>query len=369
MARRFVGIDLAKRTMEVCVLEGGKIERRSFRTDVKGRQMLARMLRKTDKVGVEMCCCSALLTRELEAAAGCRVYNLNAGELRIIWKSRKKTDKEDSLKLAKYVRDTPEEEMKTVGLPGEEEEAFRADISEREFLKKERTAAVNRLHSLYARSGIIDVKKKDLKSAARRGARRAELPERLMGQARTLEEQLEMFERQLGEAEEKVNGRTRKHELAPYVMSIPGVGIGIAGVLLAYLGDGSRFEKAGQVANYAGLVPSVDCSGETERYGGIAKRAYCKPIRSVVIEGVWSIARMKDGAGGPLRERLLRLSGRMSRKKSAVAVARKTVCLAWLLMKRREFYNGAKACAIKSKMEKYKVNPEGWEALLSKMPD
>jgi transposase len=353
--------------MEVCILEGSRKEMRSFKTDEKGRRMLVQMLRRTDTVGMEYCCCAAVLTREIEVGAGCKVHDLDPYGLCEVWKSRKKTDKEDALKLAKYVRDTPEESLKKVELPSEEEEAFRADISMKEFVKKERNQAVNRLHSLYARMGIINVTKKDLQDASGRKARRGELPEQFQGQAAVLEEQLEMFDRQLAEAAEKVEERTRKHELAPYVMSIPGVGIGIASVFLAYFGDGSRFENAGQVACYAGLVPRVDCSGESERYGRIAKYIYCKPIRSVVLEGVWSIVRMKEGEGGPLAEKWRSLSGRMGRRKSAVAVARKMVCLAWLLMKRREYYNGTTALALQCKLKKYKVKSEGWEALLCEM--
>jgi hypothetical protein len=41
-----------------------------------------------------------------------------------------------------------------VPLPSEEE-AFRSDISLKEFLKKERTAAINRLHTLYAQMGLM----------------------------------------------------------------------------------------------------------------------------------------------------------------------------------------------------------------------
>jgi transposase len=110
---------------------------------------------------------------------------------------------------------------------------------------------------LYGQAGITDVRKKDLKDAEGRKERHDELTERLREYAGILEEQLELFEKELEGVEEK----TRKHELAPYVLSIPG--IGIAGVILAYIGDGSRFSTAGQAANYAGPAPRVDCSGET----------------------------------------------------------------------------------------------------------
>jgi transposase len=352
MARRYVGIDLAKRTMEVCILEGKKIERHGLKTDEKGRQILRQLLRKDDVVGYEVCSYGNLLARMLEKDVGCQVVPLNAGDLRIIWKSRKKTDKEDALKIAKYLRDTPEEDRCVVPLPGKEEEGFRSDISMKEFLKRERVAAINRLHALYGQMGIIDVTKKDLQDSAGRKARHGELPAELAGYASILEEQLELFEKQLEGAEEKVAERVRRHELAPYLMSIPGIGIGIAGVLLAYLGDGSRFSAPGQVANYAGLAPRVDCSGQTERYGSIARYQYCHPIRAIVLEGVWAMVR---SGKGPLFTKFTGLAERMDRRKSAVAVARKMVTLAWLLMKRREYYRGMSNEALEKKLRYYKI--------------
>jgi hypothetical protein len=65
----------------------------------------------------------------------------------------------------------PEEERCSIPLPGEEEEAFRSDISLKEYLKKERNGAVNRLRALYGNAGIIDVTKKDLKDAEGRAGR------------------------------------------------------------------------------------------------------------------------------------------------------------------------------------------------------
>jgi transposase len=212
MARRYVGIDLAKRTMEVCILDGTKIERHGLTTDEKGRHILALLLRKTDVVGYEVSSYGNRLARALEKQVGCQVAPLNAGELWIIWKSRKKTDKEDALKIAKYLRDTPEGERCVVPLPSEEEEGLRSDISIKEFLKRERVAAINRLHALYGQAGIIDVTKKDLQDREERKARHGELPPELAGHAGTLEEQLEVFERQLEGAEEKVAEQVRNHE-------------------------------------------------------------------------------------------------------------------------------------------------------------
>jgi transposase len=349
---RYVGIDLAKRTMEVCILEGKKIGRHGLTTDKKGLRILIRLLRKTDEVGYEACSYGSRMARIMQNEVGCKVTPLNAGELQIIWKSRKKTDREDALKIAKYLRDTPEEEQCVVPLPSEETEAFRSDISMKEYLKRERTSAINRLHALYAQMGIIDVTKKSLKNSEGRKARHGELPPLLQEYAAFLEAQLELFEAQLAVMEEKVAKKAREHELAPYIMSIPGIGIGIAAVLLAYLGDGSRFSRPGQVANYSGFAPRVDCSGETNRYGSIAKFQFCHPIRGIVLEGVWALAR---SGKGPLAAKFAELSGRMNKRKSAVAVARKMVTLAWLLMKRREYYRGISDAALAKKLRYYKI--------------
>jgi transposase len=350
--------------MEVVILEGKKKTWHSLKTDAQGRATLCGLLRTTDVVGMEMCCCSVMLTREILRDVGCTVYDLNAGELQIIWKSRKKTDREDSLKIAKYIRDTPEEEMQVVALPTEAEELFRADITMKAFLQKERTAAINRLHSLYAREGLIDVKKKDLATKERRLTRRRDLSAGFQKYAAVLEEQLDIFEQELAAITEVVNEKTRDKELAPYVLSIPGVGLSLASVLLAYLGDGSRFTRASQVANYAGLTPRVDCSGETNHYGSIPRFTCCRPIRAMILEGVWALARSSHG--GKLLEKFQQLSARMNKKKSAVAIGRKMVVLAWLLMKRREFYQGMPDDVLRKKLSFYKIKPEKWEALLDK---
>jgi hypothetical protein len=49
------------------------------------------------------------------------------------------------------------------------------------------------------------------------------------------------------------------------------------------------------------------------------------------------------------------LAERMSGRKSAVAVARKMVILAWLLMRRREYYQGVSNEALEKKPRYYKV--------------
>jgi hypothetical protein len=45
----------------------------------------------------------------------------------------------------------------------------------------------------------------------------------------------------------------------------------------------------------------------------------------------------------------------MNKRQSAVAVARKMVTLAWLLMKRQEYYRGMSSEALEKKLRYYKI--------------
>jgi hypothetical protein len=104
------------------------------------------------------------------------------------------------------------------------------------------------------------------------------------------------------------------------------------------------------------LAPRADCSGMTERYGSIAKSPFCHPIRGIVLEGVWALA----GSGkGPLFQEYEERSGRMNKRKSAVAAARKMVSLAWLLMKRKDYYRGVNSAALEKKLCYYKIKKNG----------
>jgi len=362
-SKRYVGLDLAKRTYEMCVLQGmDKARFSGGKTDAAGREKLARFLCEEDTVAMEACAFAFVLARELEDRTGCRVLILNPGRLQMIWKSETKTDKSDAWKLADYIQRTPEERMPLVSLPSEEEEELRGLVSMKSFMTKQRTAAVNRLHAVFVQAGMTTLKRSDLADGeSRRGVMKM-LGEKLFYLAKFLAGEIELLEKQIEEIEAKTAEKMRGNELLPYVMSVPGVGPSLAAAFLAYVGDGSRFKSGAEVAHYVGLTPRMDCSGETNRYGHITKQG-CRPIRAVVLNSVWALSRQHDA--GRLKSKFLELQERLGRKKSAVAIARKLVVLLWVLARRKEFYKDSSREQIEKKFARYKVNYEGWEKLKS----
>jgi hypothetical protein len=87
---------------------------------------------------------------------------------------------------------------------------------------------------------------------------------------------------------------------------------------------------------------------------------FCHPIRSVILEGIWAPVRSGKGS---LFQKYEELAGMMNKRKSAMAAARKTVSLAWLLMKRRDCYNGVSSAALEKKLRYYKIKKMVEEAV------
>lgn len=112
---RFVGIDLGKRTYDMCLVESkGKITRTNGKTDFKGIDKLCEQLGADDLVAIEACNLAMRIERRIRQTVGCKVYILNPGKLAVIYMSTRKTDKEDALKLAKLLKNHDEDELPIV---------------------------------------------------------------------------------------------------------------------------------------------------------------------------------------------------------------------------------------------------------------
>lgn len=135
-AGRFVGIDLGKRTYEMCLIDRKrKITRTNGKTDFKGLNKLCEKLSAEDLVAIEACNLAMRIERQIRQTVGCKVFVLNPGKLAIIYMSTRKTDKEDSLKLAKLLKNHDEDELPIVTPPTDEEWERRKLLSEYKSLK------------------------------------------------------------------------------------------------------------------------------------------------------------------------------------------------------------------------------------------
>jgi len=336
--KNYVGIDLGKRKLDAIRIDhNGSFERRNFSTDMTGRNMLIKWLKPNDKVALETGNL-AFLIAEMIQNKKIEVYVLNAGQLQLIYNSLKKTDKEDSLKLARLVQRIPVEELPVVRIPDEYEKQARALLTNQEYWVTSRTRAYNYLHSLLCNNGITTVTKKELKNADFRKAIINSLDKNYKKLAESVEEEVILADKKLDDIEDQIIELLKeKKEETKIVMSVCGIGKVTALAILGYIGtDCNRFKHVKQVAYYAGLVPRVDQSGTLDKRLGIIKGG-SHHLKRLIVQGAWSVIRSKNG--GILKAKYEELIKRKPKGKAIIAIARKMIELVYTLLKKREYCN------------------------------
>ncbi|MEJ2586554.1 MAG: IS110 family transposase [Deltaproteobacteria bacterium] len=90
----------------------------------------------------------------------------------------------------------------------------------------------------------------------------------------------------------RIAALAKKDPMAQLVMTIPGIGVINAMFIISEIDDIRRFPSYRNLASYAGLVPSLDASGEKSRTGRITKQG-SPYLRTALVEAAHTIPRMK----------------------------------------------------------------------------
>ena len=336
--KRFVGIDLGKRTYEMKIIGiNGKVTGTNGQTNPSGRKLLYRKLLATDRVAIEVCSLGMVMAKEIQKEVGCEVVLLNPSQLVLIYRSLKKNDKEDALKLARLVQKYTNEELPKVELPTEHEENLRQILTEIRQLKNDRTKEINRLHAIFVECGITEIKKKDLATIDNRIKCIKILKGIALAQAERILKKLELVETQTEEVEELLDKEIDGDKNIEKLTEIPGVGKQLASAYVAFIGDGSRFPNASTIGAATGLVPRLDMSSTVCKMGHITKCGN-KNLRTLLILAAWSHVRSRDG--GALKDKFLYMTRFQSKGKkiAIVAIARKLAELMYILLKNDTSY-------------------------------
>ena len=157
------------------------------------------------------------------------------------------------------------------------------------------------------------------------------------------------LDREIDEIEEQI--QSIMDELHSPITTIPGLGFRMAAMILAEVGDFTRFRSGRQVTAYFGLAPSQRSSGDSVRLGGVSGAGNAL-VRKLAVEGSWCYAAarhqpklMPRDTGVPLEirvhgrkgsERLLRrreemLARGMPAAKANAATAAELVRWLWAL--------------------------------------
>jgi transposase len=194
------------------------------------------------------------------------------------WKNvKRKTDRDDALKLAKLAAIN---EIPTMAMPPKPVRQWKSLIVLRKRLVGERVRGQNRIRGLLVSQGLpAPVGAKAWTQLGVAGLAQLAKPladcgpdELWRGELSALLARHRFLGGQLADAEGVLDRLAAASPTVKLVRSVPGIGVRTAEVLAVYLGDGRRFRTANEVSAYAGLVPRQDQSGETDRRGRITKR-------------------------------------------------------------------------------------------------
>ena len=101
-------------------------------------------------------------------------------------------------------------------------------------------------------------------------------------------------------------------------MSVPGVGLKSALILYTEIMDIHRFKNLDRLKAYAGLVPSIHSTGETDGIRGLTKRRNSY-LRHILIEAAW-VAIRKDTV---LLQSYHQLTRKMQKQEAIIRIASK----------------------------------------------
>jgi transposase len=281
----YVGLDLHTKHITACALNNeGKLHERWQVPQVD--QLVERLtrLQQPFKITYEAGCGYGRF-HELLTPIAADVMVANPGQLRLIYGSKKKNDRNDAEKLARllYLDAIP-----MVHVPSAEVRAWRELIVFRHRLTEKTTRSKNGLRALLRTLVIKPPRTPGLwTQAGLTWLKALELPHHLQVFRRNiLVDELESLTRQIHQVEQELARFPEGNAAIRRLRTIPGVGPRTAEAVVAFLDDPHRFQNSKQIGAYFGLVPCQDQSGNKNRLGHITRDGSAT-VRQLLTEAAW----------------------------------------------------------------------------------
>jgi transposase len=327
----YVGLDVHKSfSVATAINESGElILQRKLRTLSEEFQAFFQKLSKKAKLKIAFEASSMLrkLLKELEAYGEVKVAH--PAKVRLIAETKLKSDRTDSLALAKLLRLN---ELPEVYVARDEDVLkLRALTRERLRLKYDVTRYKIQIRHLLLSNGIIiegNIFTKDAKEKIRSYC--IDEINRRLDFIANLEEEISKINEEIKDCSFKFKGKIE------ILTSIPGIGLYVACLLIAELVDIERFSRFKKLSCYVGIIPSQYQSSNKIYFGRITKLGN-KYVRWALIQSA-NIAIKRDDKLKAFYERLAKKKGH---NKAIVAVAKKLLRIAYALLKRNEMYRSA----------------------------
>lgn len=323
-----IGLDLAKQVFQIHGVDRkeGVVCRRQLR-----RNQLEAFFRKLEPclIGMEACASSHYWARLLQSMG--HEVRLIAPQFVKPYVKGNKNDANDAEAICEAVSRPG---MRFVPVKSIAQQDLQALHRIRTELIHQRTAKVNQTRGLLGEYGIV--------MAPRVSQLRRALPiiiedadnglsPRFRHLLEGLRADLVYLDEQIAILDQDMQKQANTDERARRLQQLRGIGPITATALVAALGDGSMFRRGRDAAAWVGLVPGQHSSGGKDKLLGISKRgdAY---LRTLLIHGARAVVKVAKDKTDPLSQWLQALCARRNKNVATVALANKTMRLAWALI-------------------------------------
>jgi transposase len=346
---QYVGTDLHKNTITVCVIEkvSGQRKVKARRTMAcKNMEGILEFFQGLGKfqVVVEATASYEWFFRLIEKEAD-RLVLAHPKKLRVIAESKHKSDNIDARVLAEFLAlDMIPEAYR----PSPRVQQHRVLVRHRHGIQQRITGVKCKLrHKLsYYNADLVDLftesGQQHLEQVVMSAADRFEVE--------ALQEQLQLLQKQLQRADERLqafanDAPVAEREARALLATIPQIGPVTVDVVLSELGDWKRFRSAKKAAAYAGLDPGCRSSAGKSHQLSISKEG-SRHLRWILVEAAWRLVG-KLRRWGQVYERLKENTG--SCKKAIVGVARRLLGVMFAMLRKGQPYSLAMAVLVQNK--------------------
>lgn len=344
----FVGIDLHKELIQVCVLDaggeklvehrfpGGSLEQGLAVVEFVGQW------KEGGRYGVEAIGMNRWLVNAMRAQ-NMDVIVVDAVKLNLRMLG-KKTDRRDAYEIARRLWLGDIDRNAKTYYPDEEQYGCRKILRTRHNLVQVRQQLVNQVRAIL-NAYRIETPKGDLYSKKNlEWLERVELSGKLLTAClRNLGQSLRWVQSSIDALTKQIEEEASKEEVSILQENLEGVGSQTALTLVHELGDVKRFTSTRAVASYSGLAPRVANSADKAHHGKITKRGNSE-LRWILSE--WAVRLMtRNGLVQRWAAPLLR---RMHKNKVRIALARRLLIGVYFMLRDGVAFSLERCLAIKA---------------------
>lgn len=290
--------------------------------------------RPADTLVVFETCDAAGWIHDALVPLGVSITIVNCNDERWRWrKVKRKTDRDDALKLARLAL---LDQLPTVHLPDPPSRQKRRLMLHRRAIVTRRTQCRNAIRSIFSQQGIALARGSKQWTVAgvaqlqeyARPLDQCTVDDLWRGRLKVELDLMAAVDTQLKQADQKLDSLA--DEKMTLLRSVKGVGPRLSEAVVLYLDDPKRFKTAEQLACYAGLVPRQLESGQMSRSGHITRHGPGL-LRSLLVEAAWTVWRHNPWAQAFVAK--ISRGSKARRKLAIVALARKLLIILWAMLK------------------------------------